>query len=368
MLRREDLHPQLHNLDLCYHDTENELQECANGINSVINSFIQHEMMCQHSTQVNKSVAAELQQAGVFGVATKKLLVSDILQEVYSRIRVSVLGNMDGVSPSNVNSWQNLVNTFSQTRKRQEEVYSSTHKLFSGAATAEPVTATVSTVSSQVSLSQTSFNIDSPARLLNHGNPPDLLLGDKIDANSDSEGRKRKRHTQESESPVFASKLKAVLKPILALSEELDPNYSIFSSLSRIQTTPLKDLIQENYRRYPNDLKQGTPDEGGKFQNSIGKHSESVLVEETEEPDKRRRISGESSRTSQSSRTTAGEFKEGLIGGSQPISTEDEFHEYGSSAFSVVEYEGVIVDELALSAESDEATGSLIAQATLKRQ
>ncbi|KAJ3083114.1 hypothetical protein HDU99_000582 [Rhizoclosmatium hyalinum] len=319
-------------------------------------------MMCQHSTQVNKSVAAELQQAGVFAVATKKLIVSDILKELYSRIRVSVLGNMDGISPSNVNSWQNLINAFSQTRKRQEEVYSSTHKLFS--ATAEPV----STASSQVSLSQTSFNIDSPARLLNHGNLPDILLGDKIDANSGSEGRKRKRHTQESESPVFASKLKAVQKPILALSEELDPNYSVISSLSRIQTTPLKDLIQENYLRYSHDLKQGTLDERGKFQNSIGKHSESVLVEETEKPDKRRRISGESSRTSQSSRTTAGEFKEGLIGGSQPVNTEDEFHEYGSSAFSVVEYEGVIVDELALSAESDEATGSLIAQATLKQQ
>ncbi|KAI9348640.1 hypothetical protein BDR26DRAFT_853634 [Obelidium mucronatum] len=56
-------------------DLNTQVKECIADMESAIAAFRTLDSTCRHQIELNKSVASELQQAGVFSSATKKLVL-----------------------------------------------------------------------------------------------------------------------------------------------------------------------------------------------------------------------------------------------------------------------------------------------------
>ncbi|KAI9348639.1 hypothetical protein BDR26DRAFT_707129 [Obelidium mucronatum] len=165
------------------------------------------------------------------------------------------------------------------------------------------------------------------------------------------------------------------------------------SVMSRVQMTPLKDMDRymagASLIRNDIGIEQVLVQEtnslvgGGEREGALVHHPHTLTELSAIETGQHRRLSAHSCRTSkssQSSRTTAGEREyfdwEGNLNLKSNVQNNvkddaddvDDFEEYGQSAFSIVEYEEA---GAALSAESETSTGeagrgSLVAQASME--
>ncbi|KAJ3072089.1 hypothetical protein HDU98_004321 [Podochytrium sp. JEL0797] len=409
---REDLLPHLNDLGVfavltrsklnknSAETTDTELNalhdECVADMEATIKDFKALETTCQNSIHVNKSVAAELQQAAVFSAATRKLIIADILEELCSRINVCVFASPHASTPSNSKPWDVLIESFTQTRKRQEQVYSTTHKLIL-ADPPQPQPQPMNDDQNALdSCSQVSFNIASPGSMHKHSSLPQQPHQQKQKSESNSgttspsEGllRKRKLDSSIEESPILGTTSNLAKKRSTVQPEE-------DSDESRVQMTPLV-LGEGAVDDASVDIDIGVQN-GQEFiaQQDLSKHEEGrVLVEDTNsqqvqtaatpieshppvlsESAHARPFSTRTPKSSQSSRTTAGEYMDHLYssqnqhqeaaGDEMEEEDEDEDDGFGNSEYSVVDVGLAEIHaregggEVAVSAESD---GSCVAQ------
>ncbi|KAJ3236916.1 hypothetical protein HDU81_010176 [Chytriomyces hyalinus] len=351
-LRRLDLLPQIQPLDVSLKETNEQTQRLLESMEECISSFTELHQTCSHLITIHKSVSAELQQAGVFTAATKKLIMVDILTELHSRISSCVFPNSTLASAlldtnRASQTWDAFLQQSRAMREKQAALYASTQRVLNRLSSGLPPSShpvaelpdkTSESDSNDLSTSQTSFQLASPASV---GSGAGRVCSSHNKRHGTNENRSE---SMDSSEELFVKgtmkKRKVDFKGGAQKLDESTGSHVLQSdpasdSASKILSTPLKQVIRNSVQ---------------------------ILVKDSEEMDPDGIVqSGQSHSSSQESRTTAGsahkvtEMQSVVIRpvslvSSSPIgpSSSQDFQE---SAFS--EIQGSVVDAASINAHAN---------------
>ncbi|KAJ3404400.1 hypothetical protein HDU80_002901 [Chytriomyces hyalinus] len=288
-LRRLDLLPQIQILEVSLNETNEQTQHVLESMEQSISSFTELIQTCSHLTAILKSVSVELQQAGVFTAAIKKLIIFDILTELHSRISSCVFPNSNLASvllDANraIQTWDEFLQQSKSMREKQAALYASTQRVLNRVSSSIPPIShsavelpdkAAESDSNELSASQMSFQLASPASvgrvrsLQNKRHGTDENRSESVDSSEELfvKGTTKKRKVD------FKERDESTGSHILQSDQATD-------SASKILSTPLKQVIRNSVQ---------------------------ILVKDSEEMDADGIVqSGQSHSSSQESRTTAG--------------------------------------------------------------
>ncbi|KAJ3244193.1 hypothetical protein HDU78_011290 [Chytriomyces hyalinus] len=292
-LRRLDLLPQIQILEVSLNKTNEQTQHVLESMEQSISSFTELIQTCSHLTAILKSVSVELQQAGVFTAATKKLIIFDILTELRSRISSCVFPNSNLASvllDANraIQTWDEFLQQSKSMREKQAALYASTQRVLNRVSSSIPPAShsavelpdkAAESDSNELSASQMSFQLASPASVgrvrslqtKRHGT--DENRSESVDSSEELfvKGTTKKRKVDFKDG---AQKRDENTGSHILLSDQAT------DSASKVLSTPLKQVIRNSVQ---------------------------ILVKDSEEMDADGIVqSGQSHSSSQESRTTAG--------------------------------------------------------------
>ncbi|KAI8834380.1 hypothetical protein BJ741DRAFT_609808, partial [Chytriomyces cf. hyalinus JEL632] len=295
-LRRLDLLPQIQTLDVSLKETNEQTQRVLESMEQCISTFTELIQTCSHLTAIHNSVSVELQQAGVFTAATKKLIIFDILTELHSRISSCVFPNSNLASvllDANraIQTWDAFLQQSKSMREKQAALYASTQRVLNRVSSSilpashsavELLDKAAESDSNELSASQMSFQLASPASvgggagqvrsLQNKRHGTDENRSESVDSSEEMfvKGTTKKRKVDFKDG---AQKLDESTGSHILQSDQATDS-------SKILSTPLKQVIRNSVQ---------------------------ILVKDSEEMDADGIVqSGQSHSSSQESRTTAG--------------------------------------------------------------